>query len=116
MDTLMVKRKRRRLMISLAAMGFVIAAAIWAYAELTDASPPRPFSLALWTAFVVLCPPSLLTAPLIDVEPGSTDFTIAWLVIGLLNSALYAVIGAAVGRLRWKSDGEPGAPASEASP
>lgn len=102
-------------MVGLAVLGFLVTSVIWAYSELTDSSPPRPFNLPLWTAFVVLCPPSLLTAPLIDVEPGSTDFTIAWLVIGLLNSTLYGVIGVIVGRFRWKLDGEPDAPASESS-
>lgn len=116
MDILMVKRKRRRLMIGLAALGMAIAAIIWAYSELADSSPPRPFNLPLWSVFIILCPPSLLTIPLIDVEPGSIDFAITWLVIGLLNSALYAVIGAVVGRFRWKSDREPSASTSETSP
>jgi hypothetical protein len=104
MDTVIVKRKRRRLTIGLAVLGFVIAAIIWAYSELTDSPPPRPFNLPLWSAFMILCPPSFLTIPLIDVEPGSTDFAIMWLMLGLVNSALYAVIGTVVGRFRWKAD------------
>lgn len=114
MDTVTVKRKRRRLTMILAAVGFLIAAVIWAYSELTDSSPPKPLNFPLWTAFMVLCPPSLLTIPLIDVEPGSMDFAITWFVVGLMNSVLYTVIGVIVGRFRWKPDsqtvaGAPGA-------
>ena len=106
MDVSTVRRKRRRLTIALAAMGFVMAAVIWAYSELTDSSPPKPFNSTLWTAFMILCPPSVLSIPLIDVEPGSSDFAIMWSVIGLVNSGLYAVIGMIVGRFRWKPGNE----------
>lgn len=113
MDTSTVKRKRRRLTISLAVIGFVVAVVIWAYSELTDSSPPH-FNFLLWTAFIVLCPPSLLSAPLIDVEPGSAGFTAMWLVIGLVNSGLYAVIGMILGKFRWKPDSQTVAGASGA--
>ena len=83
-----------------------MAAVIWAYSELTDSSPPKPFNSTLWTAFMILCPPSVLSIPLIDVEPGSSDFATMWLVIGLVNSGLYAVIGKIVGRFRWKPDSQ----------
>lgn len=105
MDILEVKRKRRRLTIGLAIVGFLVATVIWAYSELTDSSAPH-FNLALWTAFIVLCPPSLLSAPLIDVEPGSSGFTMMWLVIGLVNSGLYGAIGMVFGKLRWKPETE----------
>jgi hypothetical protein len=59
MDTMSAKRKTTLL---LAALGFGITAIIWAYSFSS-----RTFSLPLWTAFVVLCPPSLLPIPLIDV-------------------------------------------------
>lgn len=42
--------------------------------------------------FVILCPPSLLSIPLIDVEVGTNGFYIVWIVIGMLNAALYAGI------------------------
>jgi hypothetical protein len=63
---------------------------------------------------MILCPPSVLSISLIDVEPGSSDFAIMWLVIGLVNSGLCVVIGMIVGRFRWKPDsqtvaGAPGA-------
>lgn len=107
MDITTAKRKRRRLAVYLGALGFVMAGVIWAYSELTDSSPPRPLNFPLWTIFMVLCPSSLLTIPLIDVEPGSVDFALMWFVVGLVNAALYATIGIVVGKFRWKADEEP---------
>lgn len=102
MDVSTARRARRRLTIALAVMGFVMAAAIWAYSELTDSSPPKPFNSTLWTAFMILCPPSVLSIPIIDVEPGSSDFAIMWSVIGLANSGFYGLVGMVFGRLRWR--------------
>jgi hypothetical protein len=82
----------------LAALGFAVAVFIWAYSEIT-ASSRSPFNMPLWGLFIVAYPPSLLTIPLIDVEPGSTDFAIVWLVVGILNSILYGAIGIAVGEI-----------------
>ena len=101
MDIATLKQKRRRLTVILAAVGFAVAAVIWVYSELTASSTP-PFNLLLWGVFIAVCPPSLLTAALIDVEPGSIDFAITWLAVGFLNSALYGVIGVMIGRLRWR--------------
>lgn len=112
MDTITARRKRRRLAIYLAVLGFAMAAVIWAYSELTDSSPPGPLNFPLWTIFMVLCPSSLLTIPLIDVEPGSIDFALMWFVVGLVNAGLYAAIGLVVGRFRWKEDEEPHPPIS----
>lgn len=106
MDHLTVRRKRHQLTIALAVLGFAIAVVIWAYSELRDSSPPKPLNFALWTAFMFFCPPSLLSIPLIDIEPGSVDFTILWFVIGVLNSGLYAVIAMIVGRFCWKTDSQ----------
>ncbi|MFZ0786356.1 MAG: hypothetical protein WAM67_11230 [Candidatus Acidiferrales bacterium] len=103
MDLAAAKRKRRRLTLGVAVLGLAVAVMIWAYSEVT-ASSAKPFSMPVWTAFVILCPTSLLSVPLIDVEPGTLDFAITWLVIGLLNSALYAMIGATVARFLWKAD------------
>jgi hypothetical protein len=97
-------QRPRKLTIVLAILGFSIAAVILAYAELTDASPPPPVNVPLWTAFMVLCPPALLSVALIDIEPGSIAFVLLWLIIGLSNSALYAAIGAGVRGMFRKSD------------
>ena len=101
MDFALAKRKRRRFTLFLAVIGFAIAAFIWAYSEVTASSTP-PFNMGLSATFIVLCPPSLLTVPLIDVEPGSIGFAITWLVVGILNSALYGLGGIVIGGARWE--------------
>ncbi len=103
MDAVMVMRKRRKLTISLALLGLAIATAFFAYFE-TD---PRPGSAtAVWSGVIALflCPGSLLFVTWIDIEPQTTAFAMMWLVIALINFALYGAIGAVVGRFRWKTD------------
>jgi hypothetical protein len=51
---------------------------------------------------MILCPPCLLTIPLIDVETGTSGFYIVWTVVAILNAALYAGIGSAYVRIREK--------------
>jgi len=102
MDTPIVKHKRRRLTFFLALLGFAIAAVIWVYVGLTDSSPH--FNFALWAGLVLLCPSSLLSIPLIDVEPGTADFNVMWLVIGVGNSLFYGMIGSVVGWFLWKPE------------
>ena len=94
-----VLRKRQRLTISLAVLGFVVAGALWGYSELG-----KPSSALEGLVSVILCPPSLLSIPLIDVEPGSSGYTAMWTVFAFMNSALYAGIGALIGKSRWKID------------
>lgn len=105
MDTAMIKRKRRRLTTCIAVLGLVIATIFFAYFE-TDPRPGSP--MALWAAGValVLCPGSLLFVTWIDIEPQTTAFGVMWVIIGLINFALYWVIGAAVSRSRWRLDKE----------
>jgi hypothetical protein len=103
MDSLLVKRKRRRLTISLALLGLLISAVFFAYFE-TD---PRPESQAmLWAAglSLVLCPGSLLFVTWFDVEPQTSAFAVVWLVIGMINVAFYGGIGVVLGQYRWKED------------
>jgi hypothetical protein len=57
-------------------------------------------------ASVVLCPPCLLSALFLDIEPHSGDAVIAWFVIAVLNAALYATIGKIVVRHLWKPTDE----------
>ena len=52
-----------------------------------------------------LRPPSLLSIPLFDIEPYPVGGAIFWLIIGLMNSALYAAVGSVVGRFLWKAEG-----------
>jgi len=56
--------------------------------------------------FMVLCPPSFLTIPLMDVEIGSEGFYPLWSVVALMNAVLYAIIGAPYVGLRKKREGQ----------
>jgi hypothetical protein len=96
----MMIEKGRRLTVSLALAGFLVAVVVWAYSELTDAGH---VNMPVWTVFVILCPPSLLTVPLIDVEPGSIDFAFVWFVVALLNAGLYVLVGKVIAH-PWKKD------------
>ena len=115
MNAAMVRRKRRKLTIGLALCGLIIAGAFFAYSE-TDPPPQSRTALLAGVAALVLCPGSLLFVTWIDIEAQTTASAVMWLIIGLINFALYGAIGTVVGRFRWKGDGEPGAPASETSP
>ncbi len=88
-----------------AAVGLIVAVIGGVCAQLSNTSDPN-FHAVLWIALMILCPPSLIFVPLIDVEPGTAGFAVTWLVIALVNSALYAAIGLGVGRLVWRSDGQ----------
>ena len=42
----------------------------------------------------ILCPPSLISARMIDAEIGTHAFYVLWAVIAILNAALYFVVAA----------------------
>lgn len=95
-----------KLIIRLAVLGLVLTIVIVAYLEFTNSTTSPPLSNPLAAVFVILCPPSLLSIPFIDAEPGTGGFYFLWSVIALINAALYGGIGATVGLLRylWKSN------------
>jgi hypothetical protein len=86
----------------LAVLGIVVGVIGGAFAQFAT-SFPAGLQVMLGILVVVLCPPSLIFVPLIDVEPGTPDFVVTWVMIALVNSALYALIGLGVGRLLWRS-------------
>ena len=52
--------------------------------------------------FVVFCPPILLSIPFSEVMKDKSGAYVIWPLIGLLDSGLYAAVGAAVVGLRKK--------------
>jgi len=58
----------------------------------------------LYTAMLVLCPSSLLSIPFSEAMRDKSGFYVICLLIGFLNSGLYALIGAAIAGQLWKSD------------
>ena len=53
------------------------------------------FDATLYTLFAAVCPPSLLCIPLSDVMKEKGSSYAIWLLIGLTNAGLYAVVGSA---------------------
>ena len=105
MDAEILKRKRKRAIVSTAVLGLTVAIAFAAYFN-TD--PPLNGRTANWlaTAALVLCPGSLAFLALgwIDAEPQTGGFIVMWASIALMNFALYGGIGMLIGRLFWKTD------------
>ena len=100
----MVIRKDWRTILQFAVLGLVVAAAFFGFFE-TDPPPGSPVALWAGGAALLLCPGSLLFVLAFDIEPQTTGFTVMWLIIGLINCGVYAVIGAAYVGLRKRRDG-----------
>jgi hypothetical protein len=78
---------------NLALIGFMIAIAIHTTFLCLPQTPKwNPVEIGLSVPAVVLCPPSLLTAALIDIEDDTWGGFVLWLIIGLMNAGLYALI------------------------
>ncbi len=97
--------KDRRMVFRFAAVGLGIPVVWIVYNMLTVPSPWSLLNNILSAIFVILCPPVLLTFPLIDVEIGTGGSYVVLMVVALLNAALYAVIGSAYVGLREKREG-----------
>jgi len=96
-----VKHKPWRIIAAFALMGLVIAAAPYGAAAFDDYTKPMTgLRLAFWTLSMILCPPQFLFVLCIDCEVIGMDGFIMYSIIGVLNAALYAVIGAAFVGLR----------------
>ena len=98
--------KDRRTIFRFAAVGLGINVVWIVYQMLANPSPWSSLNNLLSVIFMILCPPVLLTFPLIDVEIGTGGSYVVWMVVALLNAALYGVIGSAYVRMRKKSEGE----------
>jgi hypothetical protein len=96
-DTL---RKHWKSVLRFAVVGFVVPAAWVAYEVVFD---PSGRSIIVALVFVVFCPPSLLSVPIIDAEIGTSAFYFVFSIVALLNAALYGFFATAVLRLRNKS-------------
>jgi len=93
-----------RIIFRFALLGLAIATVFFGISE-TDPAPGSSFALWIGGATLILCPGSLLFLTVFDIEPQTTGFAIMWVITGLINCAVYAVIGAAYVGLRKPSDG-----------
>jgi hypothetical protein len=91
--------KQWKLIAACAALGLLIAAFFFILVGLFGVVDGT-----FYTAMVVLCPPSLLAIPFSEVMKEKSGFYAICLLIGFLNSGLYALIGAAIAGQLWKSD------------
>lgn len=95
-------RERWKTVGGFALLGFAIAASFYVFYTYHDyAKSPGPLDLVLYAANVILCPPILLFMWCIDCEYGTpAGLEVNLIMVGLLNAALYAMVGAAVARRR----------------
>jgi len=92
-----------QIIVGFALIGLVAAVASYAYAAFHDNTKPmNVFDFALTTASVILCPTQLIFVMCIDCEVIGWDGFILYSIIGALNVALYALVGAAVAAMRQK--------------
>lgn len=83
--------KRRRVAAACGVLGLLIALFFFIFVGVLGVVDGT-----LYTAMVVLCPPSLLSIPFGELMKEKTNFYVVSLLIGLLNCGLYASVGAAM--------------------
>jgi hypothetical protein len=95
------ERKPWKTIVVFAMLGLAIAATSYAYEAFQDYTKPmNTFDGTLTVISIVLCPSQLLFVTCIDCEVvGWGGFTM-YLIVGVLNAALYSVVGALVVGLR----------------
>jgi hypothetical protein len=86
-----------------AVLGFSITAAFVSYQLLTDSQSALTRSSSIMLAFLVLCPPSILSITR-QTEIGTNSFYILWTVIGALNATLYATLRILISHRLKKAD------------
>ncbi|HEY0704237.1 MAG TPA: hypothetical protein VGD60_15810 [Candidatus Acidoferrales bacterium] len=88
-----------RVIFRCAAAGFAVTAVFVAYQVVANVVKPDGLNIPALSVFVVLCPPSLISIPVIDAETGTSAFYFLFAIIALLNSALYGAVGLSAKRL-----------------
>jgi hypothetical protein len=95
-------QKRWRRASYLAGVGFVLNAALFTYAELTDYALFPP---VLRIVSAILCPASILGGFLFfDLNAHSGLMVAAWTFLGLMNAAIYCGVCLLAARFIWRSD------------
>jgi hypothetical protein len=94
--------KRWKTIVGLAMLGFAITAGFYILGVYHDYAKPSGFlDTILAFANVILCPPILLFVWCIDCEYGTAaGLEVNLVIVGLINAALYVVIGLAISRWR----------------
>jgi hypothetical protein len=94
--------------VGFALLGLAIAGGCYLYAAFYDyAKLMNGLDFALMTLSVILCPTQLIFAFCIDCEVIGWNGFIMYSIVGVLNAALYSVIGALVVGLRKRNQIDP---------
>src|SRR5260370_24578197 len=94
--------KNLRTIFLFAASGLAIAALFVGYFGM-DPAPGNSMATWVGSAAQVLCPGTHLFVTIdFDIEPHTRTFNEMWLIIALVNCAVYAIVGAAYVGLRKK--------------
>lgn len=91
--------KQWKLIAACAALGFLVAGFFFIFVGVLGIVDGT-----FYTAMLVLCPPSLLAIPFSEAMRDKSGFYVSCLLVGFLNSGLYALVGAAIGGQLWRSD------------
>jgi hypothetical protein len=101
--------KQSRLRLTFAGLGLAVTVLIYASGWFTlHEDLPKQASILFYVLRLIsplVCPPSLLSAMALDLDPYSVSGATLWLAIGLLNSALWEKLGIVAGRILWKHEG-----------
>jgi hypothetical protein len=97
----LLNREPWQIIIGFALLGLAMAASCYAYAAFYDyTKPTNGFDIVVGFVSMILCPPQLIFVMCIDCEViGWGGFTM-YSIIGVLNMALYALIGRIVSYFR----------------
>lgn len=90
-------RKRWKIVVGFALLGFAVSAGFYVIGMFYDYTKPPGFLDGVdFFAQLILFPPSILSLACIDCEIGTPSGLGMYAILGLLNAGLYAAIGAAV--------------------
>jgi hypothetical protein len=93
--------KRSKTILGFAALGLLISGACYLYAAFYDYTKPTNwFDVTVIGVSVILCPPQLLFGFCLDCEVIGWAGFIMYSIIGILNAALYSLIGFIVVTIR----------------
>jgi hypothetical protein len=95
-------RERWKTISGFAVLGFAITSCFYVFNTYHNyPNTAGPLGLMLDVANVILCPPILLFMWCIDCEYGTpAGIEVNLIIVGLLNAALYAMVGTALARRR----------------
>jgi hypothetical protein len=94
-------RRSWKIILGFALVGLAMAGLSYADAALRDYSKPmNGLDFAMMAASVIFCPAQLIFAACIDCEVVGRDGFIMYSIIGVLNMAMYALLGMIVSLLK----------------